>query len=129
MFAKKETINFENVDTFIGVHTNVKGDIKSEGSVRIDGKVTGDVKAAGEMIVGEKAEIKGNIICGDITVSGSLTGNVDSTGILKIHCTAKIFGDVKVKSLVADEGSILQGKCTMTEQNESAKGEPVPQKA
>ena len=120
MFAKKGPVTIDNVETFIGLKTSIKGNLVSEGSIRIDGKVTGDVKAGGDIFNGEKSEVKGNIDCGNITVSGIIKGNINASGILKIHSKAKIFGDIQVLSLVTDEGGILQGKCTTTAIEETA---------
>ena len=47
-------------------------------------------------------------------------------GVLKILSTAKLFGDIKVNSFVADEGALFQGKCSMMDDapvnNTSEKG-------
>jgi cytoskeletal protein CcmA (bactofilin family) len=53
MYSKKE-----NLETFIGKNTHLKGNITTKGTLRLDGRVTGNVEADW-LIIGEKALLKG----------------------------------------------------------------------
>ena len=86
--------------------------------MRIDGKVKGDIKVEGDIYVGEKAVITGNLTAANVNLAGTVEGNITSKGILKILSTAKLYGDIKVNSFVADEGALFQGKCSMMESTE-----------
>jgi cytoskeletal protein CcmA (bactofilin family) len=99
----------------VGSNTIFVGNIESDGTVRIDGKVKGDIKVSGDVYVGNDAVITGAITAGNINLAGTVEGNITSTGILKILTTARLYGDIKVKSFVADEGALFQGKCSMIE--------------
>lgn len=112
---KKNTGFREGVDTLIGYNTTFTGNIMSEGSIRIDGKVKGDIKAAGDVYIGENSVITGNIDCSNVHLSGTIEGNIAAKGVLKILSTAKLYGDIRVNSFVADEGALFQGKCNMTD--------------
>lgn len=116
MFSKKAN-SFKDyvVDTIIGTNSTFIGNIESEGSVRIDGKVKGDLKANGDIFVGSDALISGNVTAGNIHLAGTVEGNITSGGILKILSTAKLYGDIKVNSFIADEGALFQGKCSMVD--------------
>ena len=50
-----------------------------------------------------------------------MEGNIEAKGILKILSTARLYGDIKVNSFVADEGALFQGKCNMMESSENEK--------
>jgi cytoskeletal protein CcmA (bactofilin family) len=112
MFKKNEGFR-EGVDTLIGYNTSFIGNITSEGSIRIDGKLKGDIKVAGDVYIGENSVITGNIDSSNVHLSGTVEGNISAKGVLKILSTAKLYGDIKVNSFVADEGALFQGKCNM----------------
>lgn len=113
MFGKKDSENFDKFDTIIGVSTTFEGNIQSEGTLRVDGKVKGDIKATGNVFIGEKAVVTGNLSANNIHTSGVVEGNIEAKGTLRILSTSKINGDIKVVSLITDEGGIFNGKCTM----------------
>lgn len=121
MFNKKSPAFREGVDTLVGISTIFTGNIESDGTVRIDGKVKGDIKAGGDIYVGEKAFVTGSLSASNVHLSGTLEGNITAKGILKIQSTAKLYGDIKVNSFVADEGALFQGKCIMMELPEEEK--------
>jgi cytoskeletal protein CcmA (bactofilin family) len=107
---KKVASNFDSV---IGKNTALKGDIECSGSLRIDGSVTGDIKTDGNVLLGKDGFIKGKTEAVNVNLSGTVEGNIRATGILRILSSAKLYGDVEVKSFVADEGAIFQGSCKM----------------
>ncbi len=121
MFSKKDSVFREGVDTLVGSNTVFTGNIESDGTVRIDGKVKGDIRVEGDIYVGEKAVITGNLTAANVNLAGTVEGNISAKGILKILSTAKLYGDIKVNSFVADEGALFQGKCNMMELPENEK--------
>jgi cytoskeletal protein CcmA (bactofilin family) len=121
MFNKKETGFKEGVDTLLGINTVFTGNIESDGTVRIDGKIKGDIKVGGDVYVGDGAVITGSINASNVHLAGMVEGNINCRGILKILTTAKLYGDIKVNSFVADEGALFQGKCSMMESSEAEK--------
>lgn len=113
MFGNKNAIFREGVDTLIGANATVNGNIEAEGTVRVDGKVNGDIKVTGDVYIGDHAVITGGIEAANVHLSGKVEGNITAKGLLKILSTAKLYGDIKVNSFVADEGAFFQGKCNM----------------
>lgn len=121
MFGKRESGFREGIDTLIGVNTVFTGNIEAEGTVRVDGKIRGDTKVGGDVYIGENAVITGGIAASNVHLSGTVEGNITCSGILRILSTAKLYGDIKVNSFVADEGALFQGKCSMMELSEAEK--------
>ncbi|HHW47671.1 MAG TPA: polymer-forming cytoskeletal protein [Clostridiaceae bacterium] len=113
MSLRKKDGNLKNIDTLIGASTTFNGNIESEGIIRIDGKINGEVKTSGGVYIGKNAKITGNIYSSNVYISGTVIGNVFSSGIVRIFSTAKLIGDIEVKSFISDEGAIFQGKCKM----------------
>lgn len=118
MFKKREA-NTSEFDTLIGANTCFEGNIQSEGTLRVDGKVKGDITTNGDVFIGPSAVVSGNITANNVNLAGRVEGNIHSNGLLRILSTAKLFGDIKVNSFVADEGGFFQGKCSMEETSET----------
>ena len=113
-FGKKTApINTEKIDTLIGKNTNIEGNLKAEGTIRIDGKLVGDVNLSGNLIVGDQALIEGNVKADNIHMSGIIEGNIKVMNQLHITPTGKLVGDMDVKNIVVDEGAVFQGNCIM----------------
>lgn len=117
MFGKKS----RGFSTIIGADAIIKGDLESAGSLRVDGKVVGDIRAQGDLLIGSNAAINGNISANSIQLSGMVEGNIHAEDLLRMLSTAKLYGDMHVKSFVADEGAVFHGKCSMLEVSETGK--------
>lgn len=113
MFKRQSDFSKASFDTLVGANSEITGDITSTGIIRIDGKVTGNISVQGDLFVGEKAYIKGDITANNVQIAGNLDGNIFSSGVLKLLSTSKIAGDIQVKSFVCEEGSSFEGTCKM----------------
>lgn len=111
MFQKKEhDVNF---DIIIGPNSVIKGDLESEGSIRIDGKIKGNVTSLGNVIVSESAYVSGNIICANAEIYGNCQGDVRVQGKINLHHNASLQGDVVAKSFSTLEGAKYSGNCSV----------------
>lgn len=122
MLRRKDSAYKEIVDTLVGTNTVFEGNIESEGTVKVEGKIKGDLKVKGDVFIGTDAVVSGDISADNIHLSGKVEGSIHATGILRILSTAKLHGDIRVKSFVADEGALFDGKCSMldTQGNEES---------
>ncbi|MEM6499604.1 MAG: polymer-forming cytoskeletal protein [Pseudomonadota bacterium] len=87
----------------------VKGNINSVGEVQLDGELEGDIKSA-VLIVGEKATVKGEIICENVTVRGRVEGGIRAKEVT-LASTAHILGDILHSSLAVESGAHFEGNC------------------
>lgn len=115
MFNKQTDFTKATFDTLVGSNTELKGDVTSKGIVRVDGKVTGNVSVQGDLFIGEASVIKGDISAATIHIAGNTEGNIYCSGLLKLLATARVIGDIQVKSFVCEEGSLFDGNCKMLE--------------
>lgn len=103
----------DEIDTIIGPSSSIEGQINASGSVRIDGKYKGDIHSDANVIIGEQGYVSGNIFTSNLSISGRVEGNVNCKGLLEIHSTGQLIGDVEVKSISISDGAIFKGKCNM----------------
>lgn len=99
---------------FLDVGSHFEGELKFEQSFRVDGKVTGKVLSDGDLVVGEKGEIDGEIRVGRLFVSGLVRGEVHAARRLSIHPRGRVEGTVHSRALIIEEGGILEGQSSMT---------------
>ncbi|MDN5351728.1 MAG: hypothetical protein PWQ12_647 [Clostridiales bacterium] len=116
MFQKKESeVNF---DIIIGPNSLIKGDIESEGSIRVDGKVIGNIKSLGNVIISENAFVKGDVSSLSAEIYGACEGDVTVQGKVNLHQNSTLRGDVIAKSLTTKEGALFKGNCTVDPKEE-----------
>ncbi|MCX7984906.1 MAG: polymer-forming cytoskeletal protein [Bacteroidetes bacterium] len=102
----------------IGAGTVVEGKIRSQGSIRIDGKVLGDILANEAVAIGLSGEVEGNITAKNVTVGGKVRGTITAAEKVVFEGKSVIRGDVRATRLVVDEGSIFDGKIAMAEKSQ-----------
>lgn len=122
----------EAASSFIGEDVIVDGNISSNTSIRVDGKVAGSVTAQKLIIVGEKAEVKGNLTAKTVVVYGKLWGNV-SAAEAQIKKNGVIHGDITVQAIEIEMGGKYNGKLMMNseqrEMNERQKAREIKTEA
>ena len=102
----------------------IKGSIKFQKELLIDGKVEGEINSDGVLTIGENADIRGEVKTKSITVYGKVQGiiTVAERCELKSKCTLQ--GDLKAARLVIEEGATFIGKSEVTSGSISAKSAP-----
>ena len=134
--AKVETIvNVNNVSR-ISAGTVIKGEIVSPNDIRIDGLFEGKVISKSRVVIGECANVKGDIICENVDLWGKVEGNLYVKDTLSLMEGCSMEGNLHVKRLSVELGSIFNGNCRMITEAEfnkvagveAPKAEPKSQK-
>lgn len=102
----------------ISAGTTFKGEIYSPFDLRIDGTYSGQIFSEGKVVVGDSAEINGDVACQSVDVWGKMKGNlyVKETLSLKNGCSME--GGLYVKKLFIELGAIFNGTCKMIDDAE-----------
>ena len=101
----------------IGNGTTFKGDIESNGDIRIDGKLLGSVKSNGKVSVGPTGIIEGDIFCKQADIAGNVKGNVKTEELTALKSTSVVEIDLATKQLLIEVGAQFTGKCVMGQQS------------
>ena len=99
-------------DTVIGANSQIEGSFVSTGNVRMDGKFTGTLEIAGNILVGEAADIRADINARNVSIAGTIRGNVSGNKVQLLR-TGRIWGDISATALTTEEGAFIDGKITM----------------
>ena len=92
----------------------IKGSIKFQNDLTIDGKVEGEIISPGTLTVGENAEIRGEIKTKAVTVFGKVHGNITVEERCELKSHAVLHGDLKAARLVIEDGATFVGKSEVT---------------
>ncbi len=110
--AKVNEIESPNIN-ILSSGTTVKGDIKSNGDIRIDGTLIGSVNSKGKVVIGATGNIEGEIICQNADFSGVIKAKIVVAELLQLKSTAKITGDIITNKLSIEPGAKFSGTCNM----------------
>ncbi|HXI86446.1 MAG TPA: polymer-forming cytoskeletal protein [Parvularculaceae bacterium] len=97
------------VPSIISADVVMRGNVNSAGEVQFDGSLEGDIKAT-SLIIGEKASVKGEIVCENVTVRGRVEGGIRARQV-QLAATAHIQGDILHSSLSVESGAHFEGNC------------------
>ena len=79
----------------LGRGLRVRGKVRGDGDLRIEGDVEGDVSVAGALDLGDGARVQGSLEGEQVTVAGRVEGEVRARGPVSIAATGSVFGDVR----------------------------------
>ena len=119
MINKDMASNYDRSGDSVGVNdvsrisagSTIKGEITSPNDIRIDGSFEGK-------IVGEKAVIKGDIVCSSCDFWGKIEGNFYVKDTLSLKDTCVVTGDLHIRRLQVDLDATFNGNCKMITESE-----------
>ena len=88
----------------------IKGTIKFQKELLIDGKIEGEINSDGALTVGENADIRAEIKTKSIIIYGKVQGNITVTERCELKSKCTLQGDLKAARLIIEEGATFIGK-------------------
>jgi cytoskeletal protein CcmA (bactofilin family) len=101
--------------SLLSTDLKITGDLVSQGEIQVDGQIDGDIHTD-VLIVGETAQINGEISADTIRVHGYVTGQIKARSV-SLAKTAHVLGDIQHESLSIEQGAFLEGHCRRIEGN------------
>ena len=112
---KRNKVNSQGkreLEAFFGKGIHFEGDLKFEGTLRIDGFFEGEIEG-GTLIVGADGVIHSDISVSHIVVYGEVRGNIRADKRIDIDALGKVYGNIEAPSIVIHDGALLEGTCRM----------------
>lgn len=105
---------------FVGHGTTLTGETNFQMMLRVDGHLTGTVSSdGGTLIVGTNGQVDANVAVASAMINGTVNGDIIATEKIQLGRTAKVVGNIQTPRLVLEDGSILEGGCTMLKAREA----------
>jgi cytoskeletal protein CcmA (bactofilin family) len=100
----------KRVLTYLGPETEVLGDLKAKGQVRLDGLVRGSVWVEGELEVGRTGRVEGERVEAQaIQVHGEVRADLVAERVF-LAKTARLTGNVRAQALEVEAGAVFVGQ-------------------
>jgi cytoskeletal protein CcmA (bactofilin family) len=106
-------LSASDISTLLSKDTEIRGAIKTQGSIRVDGTVIGDVHSAKTVTIGATGLVEGNVNADEIIVSGRVKGSLVAKGKIALETTAQLDGDIHAARLTIAEGATFRGLSNM----------------
>lgn len=121
MFRKKNSRpKVTQLDTLIGQHTHIRGDVHFDGGLRVDGRITGNVIASeqdsGLVTLSEKGSVQGDLHVPHQVINGTIEGDVYASEHVELAPQARINGNVYYRLLKMSEGAAVNGQLIHSEE-------------
>ncbi|MCG6972096.1 MAG: polymer-forming cytoskeletal protein [Desulfobacterales bacterium] len=98
----------------LGPGTAVEGTIEFKDTVRLEGSVNGTISSSdGTVILGEKAEVQGDIRVNIAIIRGKVNGKIEARTRIELYPPARIEGDIQSRAVSIQSGVIFNGNCSM----------------
>lgn len=126
VFRRKDPLlTSGKIETVLGPNTSFNGHLQTDGNLRIEGLYEGVIETLGNIIIGQTARVKANIMAHSIQVWGTVAGRINASDRLEVLHTGRVFADVVVNTLLIDDGGVFRGECVIR----GAEGDPFAQEA
>jgi cytoskeletal protein CcmA (bactofilin family) len=128
MFEIKKSeivVNEGAAETIVGTSVKLKGNLKSDGDIIVDGVVAGEIKTKGSVKIGKNANIIASIKAKNVSVSGIVQGNIEVSDRLELLETGKVLGDISANVLSIAAGAVFTGKSQMNDTHKEIADEPT----
>lgn len=102
------------ITALLGRGTHFEGKLHFEGQVRIDGSFRGEIRSEGILIIGEGADVHGEIDVATVIVKGGrVDANVRAAQSIELYVPAEVSGSLHSPEIFMDKGVHFSGTCTM----------------
>lgn len=116
MFSSKDKkIKSSKIDTLIGQGVEIKGDIKFQGGLHLDGVIVGNVShtenaSAPVLVISDQGRVEGDVYVAYAVINGEVVGNVYASEKLELSAKARISGNVEYNLLEMASGAEINGQ-------------------
>jgi cytoskeletal protein CcmA (bactofilin family) len=93
--------------------SRMEGRLQFEGTARIDGQFQGEIFTPDILLIGDDAQVSGQIEADVIVISGQFTGQMVATQRVEIQAPAVVRGTIQAAILQVEEGAVFEGKTKM----------------
>ncbi len=125
MNKKEKPFEKSEIKAFLGPGSHFEGKLVFDEIVRMDGVFRGEVTSKDTLIVGETADLQGEVIVGTFILSGRFKGNVKAKVRVELRAPAQVDGNIETPKLLVEEGVQFNGNLVMPAKGQGSAETPV----
>jgi cytoskeletal protein CcmA (bactofilin family) len=100
--------------SLIGAGTSLKGDITSNGDLRIDGTLEGNIHCSAKVVIGANGVVRGDINGQQADIMGKVTGTIKVKDLLQLKGGSQLNGNIQASKLQIEPAANFNGECHMS---------------
>ena len=106
----------------IGSSMRIKGEIRTNEALVVDGEVEGTVESQHSLTIGPSGKVIANNKAREVTVRGNVKGNVEVTGRIAIRDNGSLIGDIRAAGIAIDDGAYFKGSIDLVRHDTAKAG-------
>ena len=114
--------------TIIAAGTTLKGDISSNGDIRIDGSLQGNIQCQAKVVIGANGSVDGDISGQQADIMGKVSGTIKVKELLQLKGGSYVNGNLYAGKLQIEPSANFNGQCHMTTATNGQVNEVVAEK-
>jgi len=99
--------------SIIAAGTTLKGDLTSNGDIRMDGTLNGNIHCIAKVVIGANGVVNGDINGQQADIMGKVTGTIKVKEILQLKSGSVVNGNLQAGKLQIEPSAIFNGQCHM----------------
>ena len=99
--------------SIIAAGTSLKGDINSNGDIRIDGTLQGNIHCTAKVVIGANGVVEGDIAGQQADIMGKVSGTIKVKELLQLKGGSNINGNIYASKLQIEPSANFNGQCHM----------------
>ena len=100
--------------SIIAAGTTLKGDISSNGDIRIDGTLKGNVHSTAKVVIGSNGVVEGDISGQQADIMGRINGTIKVKELLQLKGGSNVTGNIYAAKLQIETSANFNGQSHMT---------------
>jgi cytoskeletal protein CcmA (bactofilin family) len=106
----------ENSPARIGKSVVIRGEVKGNEDLIVDGRIEGTVSLAeSRLTIGANANVAADLSAKDVLILGQVQGNVVATGRVELRAGCVVEGDIRALRLAVEDNAMFRGKVDLTQ--------------
>jgi cytoskeletal protein CcmA (bactofilin family) len=111
-----ETVTPTGSASLISSGTSLKGDITSNGDLRIDGTLVGNIICSAKVIIGANGVVEGDISGQQADIMGKVSGTIKVKELLMLKSNCQVNGNLYSAKLQIEPAANFNGQCHMMQE-------------
>ena len=102
------------INALLGRGTHFEGKLFFEGRVRIDGGFKGEIRGDDVLVIGEGAQVKGEVhVATCIVTGGEVEADIRARDAIELYAPSRVTGALHAPAIFIDRGVKFEGSCKM----------------
>ena len=112
-FRRDSRPNPDQIEVIIGPRATFSGQLRCDGSIRLDGTVEGGlIETPANVLITERARVMVEIKARTVSIAGAYKGTITADRVELLE-GGRLWGTIHVRTFLLDEGAHFQGQLVM----------------